>query len=416
MDVKDRLSSTALPWRKTLRRHHAWLLVGLALISLCVAVGILISRSDARNPVYQGKTVKAWLLQLSTAPDPKARAEAEAAFTALGTNAVPELARLLRADDSRWRKLTWLHARSLPRPVRELVVQRVNSPNAYLIHPAAARALGKLGPGAVAAESDLVRALQDKVNGTYWEAGGALGRIGRQAVPDLTHALQDGDTFVRCAAARGLGEAGLDAAPAVPALTQMLKRGNPNEQQVTIQSLGKIGTPAVAPLIDVLLREDGAVGEAAASALLRHYSFPAPGRPSGEDLPSDETAAARQQAIEMMAASGLVEAVAVKVLAGAAVKDPAPGVRLAALKALVQMNRNVRPALPALVACSRDKSPAIREWSARALANIKPSATPALGALARLAQDEEESVRAVALEALETIKAGGTTNQPKPPN
>ena len=414
MDVNERLSSTAFPWRTTLRRHRAWLLVGLAVIGFCVVVGALISRSDGRNLVYQGKTVRAWLLQLSTS-DPKARTEAEAAFTALGTNAVPELARLLRADDSRWRKLTWSHARSLPWRLRGPILQRVSPPNAYVIHPAAARALGKLGRGAAAAEPDLVRALQDKVNGTYSEAGGALGRIGKQAVPDLMHALQDGDTPVRCAAAYGLGEAGPAAGPAVPALIQMLERGSANEQQIAAQSLTKIGSAAVAPLIDVLVHQGGAVGEAATSALLRHYRFPAPGGPAGEDPPSDQTARARQQAIETLGASGKADETIIKVLAGVAVKDPAPGVRLVALKALVQMSRNVQPAMPALVACSRDKSPAIREWSARALAKIVPSATPALGALARLAQDEEESVRAAAQEALETIKAGGTTHQPTPP-
>ena len=341
MDANDRLSSTAFPWRKTLQRHRAWFLAGLAVTGFCVVVGALISRSDGRNLVYQGKTVKAWLLQLSTS-DPKARAEAEAAFTALGTNAVPELARLLRANDSRWRTLTWSHARSLPRRLRGLVLQRVNPPNAYRIHPAAARALGKLGPGATAAEPDLVRALQDKVNGTYWEAGGALGRIGKQAVPDLTHALQDGDTLVRCAAAYGLGEAGPVAAPAVPALIQMLKRGSANEQQIAAQSLAKIGAPAVAPLIDVLTHEGGAVGEAAASALLRHYGRPGLGRPASVNLPTDETASARQQAIETLGSSGRADETVIKVLASAT-KDPSPNVRVAALKALAQVNSPTPP-------------------------------------------------------------------------
>jgi HEAT repeat protein len=317
------------------------LLVGLAVIGFCVVVGALISRSHGRNLVYQGKTVRAWLLQLSTS-DPKARTEAEAAFTALGTNAVPELARLLRTDDSRWRKLTWSHARSLPWRLRGPILQRVNSPNAYLIHPAAARALGKLGPGAAAAEPELVRALQDKVNGTYWEAGGALGRIGKQAVPDLMHALQDGDPPVRCAAAYGLGEAGPDAAPAVSALIQMLKRGSANEQQIAVQSLAKIGAPAVAPLIDVLAHEGGAVGEAAASALLRYYGRPGLGRPATVSLLTDETAGARQQAIETLGASGRADETFIKVLAGAA-RDPAPNVRVAALKALAQVNSPTPP-------------------------------------------------------------------------
>ena len=341
MDAKDRLTSTAFPWRKTLRPHRAWLLVGLAILGFCLVVGALISRSDARNLVYKGRTVKAWLLQLST-PDPVARTEAEAAFTALGTNAVPELGRLLRTDDSRWRKLTWSHARSLPRRMRGLVLQRVNPPNAYLIHPAAARALGKLGRDATAAEPDLVGALQDKVNGTYWEAGGALGRIGKQAVPDLTHALRDSDTLVRCAAAYGLGEAGMDAVSAVPALVQMLKRGSANEQQIAAQSLAKIGAPAVAPLIDVLVHQGGNVAEAAASALLRHYRGPGPSRLADETPWDAETASARQQAIEMLGESGNADETVIKVLAGAT-KDPSPNVRVAALKVLAQVNSLTPP-------------------------------------------------------------------------
>jgi HEAT repeat protein len=377
-------------------------------------VGILISRSNSRNLVYQGKTVTEWLLQLAAPSAPKARAEAEAAFEALGTNAVPELARLLRADDARWRKLAWSHTGNLPRRVRGQILQRVNSPNAYQIHPVAARLLGKLGLGAAAAEPDLVWALQDKVNGTYWEAGAALGRIGKPAVPDLMHALQDGDTLVRGAAVNGLGEAGPAAAPAVPALIQMLTRGTANEQQIAAASLAKIGAPAVPPLIEVLVRVKGAAGELAASVLLRHYRFPTPGRPARENLPGDEAAAARQQAIELLGASGVAEAVVVKALTGAAVKDPAPGVRLAALKALAQGNRNVQSALPGLVACLRDESPPVREWSARMLTKLGPSAKPAIPALIRLAQDKEESVRVAAQEALETIRAGGTTNMPMP--
>jgi len=223
--------------------------------------------------------------------------------------------------------------------MRQFVLQRVNSPSAYLIRPAAARALGKLGPEAAAAEPDLVRALQDKVNGTYWEAGGALGRIGKSAVPDLMHALQDRDTLVRSAAAYGLGEAGLAAAPAVPALIQMLKQGTTNEQQLAAQSLMKIGAPAVAPLLDLLAHDggEGAVGQAAANALMQHYRRPRPGLPAQQFSPNDDTASARQQAIEMLGRSGGTNEVIIQVLS-AATKDPSPNVRLAARAALAQTN------------------------------------------------------------------------------
>ena len=222
------------------------LLVLAVLAGFGVIVGILVLRLNSQVLTYQGKTVKVWLLQLSTT-DPKAHDEAEAAFKELGTNAIPELARLLRADDARWRKWVWSHPTRIPRPLRRLVFQHVSSPQTYLIRPAAARALAKFGPAAAGVKPDLVRALQDKVNGTYWEAGTALGRIGKLSVPDLIKALGDVDTLVRCAAAHGLGEVGPDAAPAVPALTQMLRQGTENERQIADQSLKKIGAPALAP-------------------------------------------------------------------------------------------------------------------------------------------------------------------------
>jgi hypothetical protein len=52
------------------------LLALLAVIGFCAMVGILISRSNSRNLVYQGKTVTAWLLQFALSSDPKAHAEA----------------------------------------------------------------------------------------------------------------------------------------------------------------------------------------------------------------------------------------------------------------------------------------------------------------------------------------------------
>ncbi len=327
------------------------LLVFLAVIAFCAYVGILVSSRNSRVPVYGGKTVKSWLLQFS-APDPKARDEAEAAFKALGTNAVPELTRLVRADDPPWRKLIWAHTDRLPRRARALILRRVGPINAWVIRPMAAQALAKLGPA---------------------------------------------------------------AAPAVSALSQMLRQGSsPFEQQVAAQSLAQIGVPALAALADVMAHEKGVAGNAAALALLWHYRWPRPGRAAGEDLPGDPTAPARQQAIETLGASGRADELVVNVLARAAV-DPAPGVRLAALKALAQANCNPKAALPQLISCSNDESPVIREWSARSLGKIGPPAERAIPALTELAQDKEASVRVVAQAALETLSAGSTTNMPAPP-
>lgn len=327
------------------------LLALLAVIGFCVTVGVMVARSNSRIAVYEGKNVKAWLGQLLSS-DPKVRAEAETAFAALGTNAVPELIRLVRAKDAGWRKLIWVYTAKLPRPMRARVLTRVGPTNACVFHPLAAQALGKLGPA---------------------------------------------------------------AAPAVPTLIRMLGHGSPYEQQVVAKSLADIGAPALAALIDVVAHDKGAAGDAAASALLRHYRWPGSGPPAGENLPGDPTASGRRQAIERLGAIGRADEVIIKLLARAA-RDPVPSVRLVALKSLAQANRNLQPALPQLVACSHDEAPVIREWSARALGNISPAAKPVIAALTRLAQDNEESVRVVAQEALETINAGSTTNLPTPPN
>lgn len=322
------------------------LLTLLVVIGFCVAVGILVSRSASRTLVYQGKTVRTWLVQFATAGSP-AHEEAEAALNALGTNAVPDLTRLLRTDDAHWRQLIWSHLTALPKPVRKLVLSHVSAPIAHATHPAAAQLLGKLGPA---------------------------------------------------------------AASAVPALLRMLRLGNPYEQEVATRSLAQIGMPAAAPLIDLLAHEQGAVGSAAGRAVVRLYRWAGQVQTAAEKPSTDPTAPARQRAVERLGASGRTDEIAIRALAGAA-QDPAPGVRLAALKVLVQANRDLKPALPQLVACSRDQSPAIREWSARALGKINIPDGPSIPALTQLALDKEASVRVVAQVALETIEPDRVTNR-----
>ena len=351
MDLESRRGNPAFPWRETLRRHRTWLFLCLATIGFCLMVGVLIFRSNSRNLVYEGKPVKVWLFQLLAA-DPKAQAEAQAALEALGTNAVPELIRLVRTKDAGWRTLIWAHAAQLPKRVRGRLLSRIGPTNACVIRPMAARALGRLGPA---------------------------------------------------------------AAPAVPALTQMLRQGSsPYEEQEAAQTLAQIGAPALGALADVMAHEKGGAGNAAALALLSRYHWPGPSRTTGGNGPGDPTASARQQAVETIGASDRADEWVVKVLARAAI-DPVPNVRLAALKALARADRNPQAALPQLIFCSNDDSPVIREWSARILGHIGPPTERAILPLTELVQDKEASVRAVAQAALETLRTRSATNNPPPP-
>ena len=157
---------------------------------------------------------------------------------------------------------------------------------------------------------------------------GAHGQVtSASASTDPAAGRPDQCLVIRPMAAQALAKLGPAAAPAVSALSQMLRQGSsPFEQQVAAQSLAQIGVPALAALADVMAHEKGVAGNAAALALLWHYRWPRPGRAAGEDLPGDPTAPARQQAIETLGASGRADELVVNVLARAAV-DPAPGVR-----------------------------------------------------------------------------------------
>ena len=135
------------------------LLIGLSVIGVCVLAGILVCRRNSERFLYHGKPVKAWAAQLYS-PGPKSRDEAAAALEAMGTNAVPELIRMLRAKDSFFRKLGWSLPRAVPRQFRLLIVRNVRMPEAAFVQDSAARALAVIGPDAQAAIPALAQALR----------------------------------------------------------------------------------------------------------------------------------------------------------------------------------------------------------------------------------------------------------------
>jgi HEAT repeat protein len=106
------------------------------------------------------------------------------------SGSVPELVRLLRADD----------------PARRAQ---------------AAHALGEKGAEAKEAVPELAKLLKDSEVRVRLEAAVALGKLGpeaRAAVPELIQALTDKETTVRRQAAAALGRIGPDAKAALPAL------------------------------------------------------------------------------------------------------------------------------------------------------------------------------------------------------
>jgi HEAT repeat protein len=111
----------------------------------------------------------------------------------------------------------------------------------------------------------LIRALGHQKSGARAPAVEALGRIGAPAVDPLIAAFKDWD--MREAAAEALGQMG---APALEPLIGALKRGDRDVRQYAAVTLGQIGNAmGVVPLIAALNDRGMLVREAAAEALVR---------------------------------------------------------------------------------------------------------------------------------------------------
>ena len=368
---------------------------------VCVLVVALSAWQNFGNPVYRGKSVKAWSLRLYWS-DPD-KGEATAALHALGPKAVPRLTKLLQTRDSDFHKRLWALLQKLPPRARSIVLRHVNPPNATVVRMAAARSLGTIGPEARGAVPALIGALRDPEAGVRWEAAAALGRIGKDSVPALIEALWDRDVRVRHAATYALGAVGPGASAAIPALIHRLKDRDAGVRASAASSLSGIGAPALPVLMDLLAHEPGAEREAAAKILLAFYGSQGLVGQSRFSLAQDDAPGARARAIEKLGAIRPADEVVLKVLLGS-LRDPAAEVRSAALRALDLESLKPATLVPALVCCLRDESPAVRECSARVLGTIGAPARPAIAILNRLAEDQDEPVRLAAHEALGKIE------------
>ena len=148
------------------------LLIGLAVLGVCLLAGVLAIRRSRPDPIYQGKTIKAWAMQLFS-PNAGVREEATTFFRGMGTNAVPGLITLLESRDPIWRKLLWADTPKLPRRLHFQMVRHSRVPEQGTVHQAAAMALTIIGPDAKAAVPALGRVLRSGEREARWAAAAA---------------------------------------------------------------------------------------------------------------------------------------------------------------------------------------------------------------------------------------------------
>ncbi len=124
------------------------------------------------------------------------------------------------------------------------------------VRAAAARALGKIGPGAQAATSNLTQLLYDPEPYLRMEATIALWRINRQAsevLPLLITDLSNIASPIKWEIFQALGEMGPDARAAVPAITIELKSRDSRVRQQAAESLWRIDREQAPVIVDALI-------------------------------------------------------------------------------------------------------------------------------------------------------------------
>jgi HEAT repeat protein len=377
--------------------------IALAVVGSCLFAAILAAQFFGAVSKFQGRTMEKWALQLG-APSPQAREQAASVIRAAGTNAVPELLKLLNKHDSVLRKRMWQMVNKLPQRLRDATFLNAQFPDALDIKCAAARGLGLLGPQAAAAVPALGQAMHSTTARLRLDAARALGQIGDAGLPELLNGLSDKDINVRYVAVHGLGEACSNTNLATLALLKITADSEPALSVVAGGSLRKLGTNIV-PLLVHDLEQGDAENRLRAAKVVSALRLPRQMvLPSLLTMAHDENPRCRVEAVRALAGMPLPNPTMVDALI-VALKDSEPDARISAASGLGQVRWQPKTAVTALTAALSDASPRVREAAARSLGLLGSPAANALSDLERLAEDADASVRAAAAEAAKKINA-----------
>lgn len=252
----------------------------LTLVALAAAVAVVVVvRPSAREPIYQGRPLRAWLEEFDPGYGSTNYSAAQAAIRAMGTNTLPFLIRYLRSKDPPF------HAQRL-RLMSKLHLLHGKVEYAVFWHRRAATACGELGPEGAPAFPAMAEAMNDPH--AAHEVGAALSRMFTNSAPVLTNILATGNVMARCRAADALTtafshppieemgrtallnalrdpDAGVRATAAsafqfwnkrldlvVPALTRALSDPSPIVRRNAATSLGNFGTAARSAVPELL--------------------------------------------------------------------------------------------------------------------------------------------------------------------
>jgi len=229
-------------------------------ITLCILVGVIggvvlwkAARPSTAEPVYQGKTLSAWL-EGHAAFNPSYNSpqwmKADDALRRIGTNAIPTLLKMIRAKDPPPAMLKLLQFAQSKRLIRS----RYRS--AFLRNEEAEYAFQALGTNAAAAVPGLIKIYQERVSPSSQRcAAQALGSIHRAATAAIPVLLKDfthtnGD--LRFYAVSAVMDIGGDPNVVVPALKSRLKDPKVEVRWNAAGALGRFGGKARSAVPELL--------------------------------------------------------------------------------------------------------------------------------------------------------------------
>jgi HEAT repeat protein len=332
-----------------------------AVIALGITAGLLIIPKSHPEDSQKGRAVAAYLRAL-TSSDYETREEAEAALTAIGSEAAPFLIVALDDRPSALEKI-------LTRVSHRLGFRQIQLSTTPSLRVRAAEQMARLAPHNPLTVRALVRAFADNQPVVVSEAQRSLRRIGpATAVPELLRALTKRDPHVRRCAAEVLRDFGSQARHATPELLELL---GDRSEGVRVQAAHALATVG---------------GGAAVPGLMRALD--------------DRSAGVRGAAANALATIG-VEATPAVIKLRQRLKDENADVRVACAKAIWIIERDATTAVPVLIGALREPV----AWEAvLVLASIGPGASNAIPALIeRLKREKvprplrETSVAALAL-------------------
>jgi len=217
----------------------------LLCVSLAAAVAMLaIYASRQKAPFYAGRPLNYWVHEFR-AGGPR-REKAEAAFRAMGTNAVPFLIAALNKKESFFHRNYAAVVRRLPAAVQPLFLRSREAPE-FLRARAAVTLADMRAPATSNTVAALRRAVDDPFFGARNNAVVAIGNTApktsaaAQAVAALIHATKDTNFMVRANAYWQLGKFLPEASEAIPVLQRGLSDPESRVRTAAEHGLSLIG-------------------------------------------------------------------------------------------------------------------------------------------------------------------------------